>query len=124
MSRIFLGLLFSIISLYGVEFHSYTEALILQKKTKKIIMLDVVRTGCHFCEKMDTEVLQNSALSKLLEKYFIVARVNLDTELLPEGIKVDFTPTFYFFDYKHKIIKKIPGSWSLKDFKSLIEDMY
>ena len=124
MSKIVIVFILSIVSLWGVEFHTYKEALEIQKKSNKIIMVDVVRNGCHYCEKMDKQVLQNPKFSKWLDKRFIIARINLDKEKLPKGMYVDFTPTFYFLNTKGEILKKIPGSWSIQDFKDLTEKIH
>lgn len=119
MNRLVFIILIGVSSLFAVEFHSYEDALQLQKKTEKIIMIDVVRSGCHYCEDMDKKVFQNAAMAKWLEERFIVVKMNLDKEKLPLGMKVDFTPTFYFINAEKKIVKKIPGSWNIEDFKDL-----
>ena len=119
MSRYLLVLLLSLSSLYAVEFHSYDDALKLQKKSNKIIMIDVVRSDCQYCEKMDREVFQDIEMSKWLDKRFISVKINLDKEKLPLGLKVHFTPTFYFVNGDSKIVKTVPGSWNIQDFQDL-----
>lgn len=119
MNKFILLLTFSISALLAVEFHSYEDALKMQKKSKKIIMIDVVRTGCHYCEDMDRDVFKDKEMSKWLEERFIAVKINLDDEELPLGMKVSFTPTFYFLDADKKILKTIPGSWNIEDFKDL-----
>ena len=119
MNKFVLVILLSFTSLFAVEFHAYEDALKLQKKSNKIIMIDVVRTGCHYCEDMDKKVFQNAAMSRWLDERFISVKMNLDKEKLPLGIKVNFTPTFYFINRNSKIVKTIPGSWNIEDFKDL-----
>ena len=119
MNKILLSLSFAILSLHGLEFHSYEDALKLQKKNNKIIMIDVIRTDCHYCEEMNTNVFEDKEMSKWLEKRFIPVQINLDNERLPLGIKVNFTPSFFFINSKQQIVKKIPGSWDIDDFKDL-----
>jgi len=119
VNKIALFLLLSSISLFGLEFHSYSDALKLQKKSDKIIMIDVIRTDCHYCEEMNTNVFEDKEMSKWLEKRFIPVQINLDNERLPLGIKVNFTPSFFFINSKQQIVKKIPGSWDIDDFKDL-----
>lgn len=119
MNRFLLLLLVGFSSLFAVEFHSFEDALKLQKKSNKIIMIDVVRTGCHYCEDMDKKVFQNAAMTKWLDERFISVKMNLDKEKLPLGIKVNFTPTFYFINAESEIVKTVPGSWSIEDFKDL-----
>ena len=123
MNRLVLILALSALSLWGVEFHSYEDALKLQQKSKKIIMIDVVRTDCHYCEDMQKEVLENPEMSKYLNKRFISVKMDLDKQKLPLGMKVDFTPTFFFIDANNVIIKKIPGSWNIADFTDLTKNI-
>ena len=119
MNKIVLILIFSMSWLWGVELHTYKEALEIQKKSEKIIMLKIVRNNCHYCEDMQTEVCENEKMAKWLEERFIVVKVNLDKQEAPLGIKVSFTPSFYFINRDEKIVKKIPGSWNIEDFKDL-----
>ena len=119
MNKFVLVILLSFTSLFAVEFYSFEDALNLQKKSNKIIMIDVVRAGCHYCEDMDKKVFQNAAMSRWLDERFISVKMNLDKEKLPLGIKVNFTPTFYFINRNSKIVKTIPGSWNIEDFKDL-----
>ena len=86
-------------------------------------MIDVVRTDCHYCEDMQKEVLENPEMSKYLNKRFISVKMDLDKQKLPLGMKVDFTPTFFFIDANNVIIKKIPGSWNIADFTDLTKNI-
>lgn len=119
MNKFIFILALSISSLFAVEFYSYKEAVELQKQNKKIIMIEVVKTGCHYCEDMERDVFKNKEMSEWLKERFIPVRINLNEEALPLGIKVQFTPTFYFVDEDKKILKTIPGSWNIQDFKDL-----
>jgi thioredoxin-related protein len=123
MSKILLTLLLSSLSLFALEFHSYDDALKLQKQNQKTIMIDVVRTDCHYCTDMEKNVLQDPEMIKYLEAKFIPVKINLDNEKLPLGIKAHFTPTFFFVDTEQKIIKTIPGSWNAQDFKDLTKNI-
>ena len=123
MNKIVLILLMSAVSLFALEFHSYEEALQLQKKNGKIIMIDVMRTDCHYCKDMQAKVFDDVAMSTWLEKRFIPVKLNLDFDELPLGIHVYFTPTFFFIDADQKVIKKIPGSWNIQDFKDLTRNI-
>ncbi|MBN2816335.1 MAG: thioredoxin fold domain-containing protein [Campylobacterales bacterium] len=121
MNKLLFLLVLTLSPLLALQYHSYEDALKLQKQNAKIIMLDVVRTDCHYCSDMERDVLNQSEMSNYLQERFIPVKINLDTEKLPLGIKVHFTPTFFFIDAEQKIIKKIPGSWNAKDFKELTD---
>ena len=107
--------------LHAVEWRGYEDALKEQQLNNKPIMIDVVRTNCHYCTDMDKEVFEDKEMSEWIEKRFIPVKLNLDHDKLPLGIKVMFTPTFYFVDKEGKILKRVPGSWDIQDFKDLTE---
>lgn len=123
MKTVAFFLLLGFNSLFALEFNSYDNALKLQKENGKTIMIDVVRTDCHYCTDMDKNVLQDPQMSQYLEQKFIPVKLNLDNDTLPLGIKVHFTPTFFFVDKNQKIIKSIPGSWNIQDFKDLTKNI-
>lgn len=123
MKKFLLSLLMASLTLSALEFHSYDEARSLQKESHKIIMIDVIRTDCHYCVSMNRDVLQDADMTKYLEEKFIPVKINLDNEKLPLGIKVNFTPSFFFINAEEKIIKTIPGSWSKEDFKELTKNI-
>lgn len=111
-------LLFSLLftSLCAVEWRGYDKALALQKISKKPIMLEVVRTHCHYCEDMERDVFAKKEMKKWIESRFIPVKLNLDNTKLPLGLQVSFTPTFFFINSHAEIMKKIPGSWNQEDF--------
>ncbi len=119
MNRFVLILVFSMSCLFAVEFHTLEEAQAIQKQNNKIIMLKMVRNDCHYCSDMQKEVCENEKMAKWLEERFIVVKINLDKQEAPLGIKVSFTPSFYFINADKEIVKKIPGSWNIEDFKDL-----
>ena len=112
-----------VVSLWSMNFYSYEEALEMQKKNKKIIMLDAMRSDCHYCIEMEKNVFDNPEMAVWIEERFIPVKVNLDFDKLPLGLEVYFTPTFFFIDENQKILKKVPGSWNIQDFKDLTKNI-
>ncbi|WP_457749576.1 thioredoxin family protein [Sulfurimonas sp.] len=123
MNKILIVIVLGVVSLWGVEFYTYEDALKLQKKNNKIIMIDVMRSECHYCIAMEKKVFDDPQMSKWIQKRFIPVKVNLDFDELPLGLHVYFTPTFFFVDKNKKILKKIPGSWNIQDFKDLTKNI-
>ncbi|WP_457746593.1 thioredoxin family protein [Sulfurimonas sp.] len=123
MNKIIMGIILVTSSLLALEFHTYSEAKEMQKKSGKIIMIDVIRTNCHYCRDMQVNVFDNEDMSQWLQKRFIAVKINLDFDELPLGLSVYFTPTFFFVNSEEQIVKKIPGSWDIKDFKELTKDI-
>jgi len=119
----FFCLVFLCFTLEALEFKSYKDAKMSQKENKKLIMLEVVRTNCHYCSDMQRDVFDDEEMSAWIQERFIPVKLNLDTDSLPLGLKVSFTPSFFFIDVDENIKKKIPGSWNIEDFKSMIKDL-
>ncbi|MBD3797935.1 MAG: DUF255 domain-containing protein [Campylobacterales bacterium] len=101
------------------DWMNYEDALKEQKKHYKPIMIDVMRTECHYCSDMEKNVFADREMAEWIKERFIPVKINLDHDTMPIDQKVSFTPTFFFLDGHGKIIKKIPGSWNIQDFKDL-----
>ena len=119
MNKIVSLLVLATLSLSAMEWMSYDDGLKLQEKNQKIIMIDVIRTDCHYCIDMDNKVFEDKEMQKWLLERFIPVKLNLDKDKMPLGIKTSFTPSFFFVDKNQTIVKTIPGSWNIEDFKSL-----
>jgi len=118
-----LFLLLTASSLYaeGVNWRSWEAALDEAKSTNKLIMMDVIRDNCRYCIKMEKAVFDNEKMAAYIEKNFIPVKVDLSKRELPMGLKVEITPTFFFFTSDQKMIKKISGSWNQKVFYELTD---
>ena len=119
MRSLFFLFLMTFTSVNAMEWLSYEEGLKLQKQNGKVIMIDVVRTECHFCRDMEVAVFDDKEMIKWLDKRFIPVKVNLDKDRMPLNITVSFTPSFFFVDKNGEIVKSVPGSWNIEDFKDL-----
>lgn len=107
----------------GMEWKSWNDARALSKKNHKIIMLEVVRDGCHYCENMQRDVFDDKRMSDFIQKRFIGVKINIAHQKMPLDIEASMTPTFYFISEDKKIIKTVPGSWNQEDFKSMLEEI-
>lgn len=112
-----------VLNLHAIEWKSYEEAKALQTQNNKLIMLDVVRTNCRYCEDMERDVFNDGAMGAWIEERFIPVKLNLDRDTLPLGLKVSFTPSFFFIDKQNVIKKKIPGAWNIEDFQSMTKEL-
>jgi thioredoxin-related protein len=99
----------------------YEKALSLAKEKSKIVILKLTSDDCHFCKKMDREVMGNREILAFLKKNFILVEIDVKKEKLPLGLKYKVTPTFFFVNKNEKVISKIQGSWNKKDFTELLE---
>ena len=121
LSGVVVFLLSLFLNLSAMDWHTYEEAVKLQEKNSKIIMIDAVRTYCQYCKKISKEVFEDKEMTKWIQERFISVKLNLDFDDMPLDLEVKMTPTFYFIDKNQKIVKIIPGSWNIEDFKELTE---
>lgn len=106
----------------SVQYEGFDKALEKAEKEDKIIMLKVMTKECHFCRKMDAEVMVEEEVIHALEKDFVSVEVDVSTTILPLGLKANLTPSFIFIDKKGKVISNIPGSWNKEDFLDILEE--
>ncbi len=107
----------------GVHFQGFEEALIRAKKEHKIIMIEAMSKECHFCRKMEHEVMTEPDVMQKIEKDFIPVKIDISLHTLPLGLTTEVTPSFIFVDENATIIKNVPGAWGKKDFLLLLQEI-
>jgi thioredoxin-related protein len=106
MRPVFLGLIGLVYFLLSTasagdfsRWYGYTEASRLAQREGRILMVYFWSHACPYCEQMNTFVLSDPGVSRLLEARFVVASVAVDG---PEGqslsrrLRALGTPTFVF----------------------------
>lgn len=81
-------------------------------------MLNVQKSGCGWCMKMEREVFDNPSVMKRLRSKFKVIIVNkdFDSEKIPYFIQTNFFPTTYVLnDDMSKVLDELPGYMSAHD---------
>lgn len=114
------GIMMSACTQSGVIWKPWKGALVEAKKEQKLILLKVTQDNCHYCTDMERNVLSQKAVKDFIKTNFIPVAVNISEEMLPLGLKVSMTPTFFFIDFKGSVVKKVPGSWDQKDFQGFM----
>ena len=109
---------------HGVKRYTYEEALKVAKKEGKIIMIEGYVPYCRFCIRMDREVLVEDNVKKVLNKNFLLVKIDLLLEKLPLGIKRLGTPSFYFIKSNGKeVIDTVEGFGNDIEFIELLDDV-
>jgi len=121
MSRIFLLILVVSTVLTAMQWKSFEAGIKQAKAENKIVMIDAVRTGCHYCENMEKNVFDDANMTRYIEKSFVPVQINISNEKLPLGLHVSMTPTFIFISKNKNVLKKVPGSWNQEDFTSILD---
>jgi len=95
------------------------------KESGKILIVEVSSPTCHYCKKMDREVLSDPAICRKLAKDFILADLNVLTTTLPPrlaGIYRHITPSFFFLAPDGTLLSHYPGSWTKSDFTTILRE--
>jgi len=126
MSKLFKTVLVSVAmatSLFGegVAWRSWSDGVKEAKASHKIIMIDAVRTGCHYCDDMEEAVFKDAAMAAYIERRFVPVKVNLSNEKMPLDLDVSMTPSFFFVTEDGTLLKSVPGSWNQEDFRSFLD---
>jgi len=106
----------------SVKYEGFDKALERAKKEHKIIMIKAMTKECHFCRKMDREVMIEEEVVKAIEKDFIPVSIDISVHQLPLGIKAEVTPSFIFIDENAKVLENVPGAWGKIDFLELLKE--
>ena len=112
-----------IVKAKSVKYEGFDKALKLAKKEHKIIMIKAMSEDCHYCRKMEREVMIEKEVTDVLKKDFITVMVDVSKMKLPLGIKSELTPTFIFVNEESKVLMNIPGAWDKTDFLLLLEEV-
>jgi len=105
-----------------LEFLGYKNALKIAQESHKIILIKLTRENCHFCKKMDREVFLDEEIIEAISKNFTVVEIDIGKDELPLNLKKGMTPTFIFINENEKIMAKIPGAWTKKDFLEILKE--
>lgn len=106
----------------GVKYEGFDQALQRAKKEDKIIMIKAMTKTCHFCRKMDREVMIEKEVIEAIQKDFIPVSIDISKHQLPLGIHAELTPSFIFVDKNAKVLLNVPGAWDKKDFLELLKE--
>jgi thioredoxin-related protein len=111
------------VSEHIVRYENFEQAVKKAKNEEKIIMIKATAVHCHYCKKMDREVMVDDAVKQVLEKGFVSVEIDISKENLPLGLNADMTPTFFFIDSNKVLLKKVFGSWNREDFLEILKEI-
>lgn len=134
-----------------VKWYTIEQAMELQKKEPRKIMIDVYTDWCGWCKKMDAETFNHPVIAEYLNAHFYPVKFNAEsTEPITFGGKTFVNekqgnrsshqfaiallqgnmsyPSIAYLNEKMQLLTAVPGYFSAKDFEPLInfvvEDKY
>ena len=106
-------LIFTTVSIFANSLHwvnSFNTALALAKKQNKPIMVYIEAKHCPWCEKMKEETLEDSDTIRVLNKEYILVKLDIDSSDVKKYFPNTYmTPTTYFVNYKMQLLAQITG---------------
>jgi len=106
----------------SAAYEGFEKALEKAKLEHKIIMLKVTTKDCHYCRKMQREVMREEEVVHALKRDFISVAIDISTTKLPLGLKTELTPSFIFIDEEANVLLNIPGAWDKNDFLGILRE--
>ena len=89
---------------------------------KKLVLLDLEARWCHWCHVMEEETYSNAQVAALLNKHFILVRVDQDSRPdLSARYKEYGWPATILFNSKGEELEKLSGFQSPEEFLPVLE---
>jgi len=107
----------------NITLSPYLKALKKARDEGKIVMIAIRGMYCKYCDKMETETLNDKSVQKALSNNFITVEYNQDLESLPLALQKGITPNFIFVDTHEDILNQYPGLRSATAFKEVLQQI-
>jgi len=107
----------------NITLSPYLKALKKARDEGKIVMIAIRGMYCKYCDKMETETLNDKSVQKALSNNFITVEYNQDLESLPLALQKGITPNFIFVDTHEDILNQYPGLRSPTAFKEVLQQI-
>lgn len=99
----------------GLEVLAFTDALTKSIETGKPVLADLSAIWCPSCRRLDSEVLANESVRAKIEKDYIFARIEYESEegaAFMETYNVRGFPNLLLIDGDGKKLKNLPTTFS------------
>lgn len=117
----------------GVRWNKFDKGLDQAKEKNKYTFVKVYASWCGYCRKFQKQVLTDPDVQAELDKNFVSVLVDGESDnmvkamgkevpekILAKAFGVTGYPTLLFLDKDEKVIKKVPGYASKKDFLQML----
>lgn len=108
---------------------SYNEGLALAEKENKYVLINFYTDWCGYCKKMDKETYSNEEVKSILNKNFVIVKVNAESNNkvsengeeitereLAKLYQVTGYPTTWFLESNHSRVAPLPGYVASEQF--------
>jgi len=107
----------------AIRYYSYSSAMRLAKREKKIVLIEVFSNHCSYCKKLNNMFARNNKIKSLINKNYKMVKINISYNKIPFKIRINSTPTLLFVrPDTRKITVKISGIDSVKELIDIIQE--
>ncbi|MFA6196506.1 MAG: thioredoxin family protein [Sulfurimonas sp.] len=106
-----------------IEWMKYDDAMIKAKKENKIVMVMLSKKGCGACDFMENIVLEDEKVISEFTNGFIGVHIDVQEDLIPNGLDYIGTPTFHFINAKGTKIDTIIGGKKVENFIKKLKEV-
>lgn len=114
---------------FAINWLSYNEGLALAEKENKYVLINFYTDWCGYCKKMDKETYSNEEVKNILNKNFVIVKVNAESnnKVIENGeeiterelaklYQVTGYPTTWFLESNHSRVAPLPGYVASEQF--------
>lgn len=102
---------------------TYAKLAAQATKQDKLLLADFFTDWCYWCQQLDKKVYPDKRVSELIDKYFVLAKINAEQDTATAGkYDVSAYPTIVIVDTDGVVLKKILGYEEPKLFAADLED--
>ena len=106
-----------------IRYQSFSEAMKMAKKDKKIVLIKARSTVCKYCDQLERIFVENTKVEKILNRYFELVVLNIDDETLPLDLNVRSTPTLIFIrPDNQKVLMQLAGIRALGELIEILNE--
>lgn len=110
----------------GLEHHELTEAMHLAKQQNKLVLADVSAIWCPTCRKLDQQVFSDQAVHAAIDKQFVFARIEYESEAGQAFKKKYGTkgfPSLLVLDSEGNLVKHLPITFDPQEFANMLSSI-
>ncbi len=108
---------------HSVKYRNFSDAINRAKRKNKIVLVKVRSTICKYCDQLERVIAKNSKVKQILNRYFEVVKINIDSDLVPLDIVVRSTPTLIFIEPStKKVLMKLAGIRALGELLEVLNE--
>ena len=102
-------------------FFDFDEAKKQALKSHKPILLQFHRDKCSGCKKLYATTYPDSDVREELFQWFVPLRLDiLQSRAVRSALNAVWTPSFYFLDYKSRLLYSVAGYLNAEDFRIVL----